>query len=233
MASPPSIVSSSPARTESATGSLSVAERLAYAVTYAVNPLVMPVIALGMVAAWSPAPTGEVLLITATAAVFFAVIPAAYLFHLSRSGRISSVEIRSRKQRIRPLFMGALLLVPGVVAVGAVASTTQMLMLGLAATFVINALLVGIITVWWKISIHASAVAGVVALVVGMIPFPFIHVDASTLALAMSGSIAALAAVMWSRVRLDAHSRAEVAVGAIFGMLITWVELYFITSLLP
>ena len=122
---------------------------------------------------------------------------------------------------------------PGVVAVGAVASTTQMLMLGLAAAFVINALLVGIITVWWKISIHASAVAGVVALVVGMIPFPFIHVDASTLAVVMSGSIAALAAVMWSRVRLDAHSRAEVAVGAIFGMLITWVELYFITSLLP
>lgn len=210
-----------------------MSERLAYAITYAVNPLVMPVVALGVVAAWSPAPMGEVLLITTAAAVFFAIIPGAYLLHLSRSGRISSVEIRSRKQRIRPLFTGALLLVPGVVAVGAVASTTQVLMIGLAAAFVINALLVGIITVWWKISIHASAAAGVVALWVGMIPFPFIHVEASTLAIAMSGSILALAAVMWSRIRLDAHSRAEVAVGAIFGMLITWVELYFITSLLP
>src|SRR5690625_5881836 len=107
----------------------------------------MPVIALGMVAAWSPAPTGEVLLITATAAVFFAVIPAAYLFHLSRIGRILSVEIRSRKQRILPLFMGALLLVPGVVSVGAVASTTQMLMIGHAAIFVITSLLVAIISI--------------------------------------------------------------------------------------
>ena len=207
-------------------------ERLAYLVTYAANPLVMPVVAISAVAAWSPAPPAEAWLIASTALLFFAVIPGAYLLQLARRGRIASIEIRSREQRIRPLFFGALLIVPGVVAIGAAASTMPALLFGLAASLALNAFLVGFITLWWKISIHAAAAAGVLGLFVGMVPFPLVDAGSSSLMVSTVAAVLILTAVMWSRIRLDAHSIAEVAVGAIFGVLITLVELYFLSMIL-
>ena len=139
-------------------------------------------------------------------AVFGAmVIVGVYLVHGVRTGRLSHIDVSRREER------GTFY----VVAMGAMAAATAVLhftgaprgaVFGVACTFVLLAV-ASIVNRWIKASLHV-AFAIVAAGIVGIgAPIPF------ALLLIIS------AAVAWSRLALDRHTRAEVVVGAILGAL--------------
>lgn len=139
-------------------------------------------------------------------AVFGAmVIVGVYLVHGVRTGRLSHIDVSRREERGTFYF----------VAMGAMAAATAVLhftaaprgaVFGVACAFVLLAV-ASVVNRWIKASLHV-AFAIVAAGIVGIgAPIPF------ALLLFIS------AAVAWSRLELDRHTRAEVVVGAVLGAL--------------
>ncbi|WP_377247322.1 hypothetical protein [Phytohabitans kaempferiae] len=141
------------------------------------------------------------------AVLFTAAVPYAIVGVAVRRGQLTDHHIGVREQRRAPLLLGLLSCLAGLAALawlGAprplVAAVTVILVVGVVVTAVNQV---------WKLSVHAATAAAsaqmlVVAFGRWMVPF-----------------FAVVALIAWSRVRLDAHSPAQVAVGAIAGALLT------------
>ncbi|WP_229075661.1 phosphoesterase PA-phosphatase [Actinoplanes sp. DH11] len=139
-------------------------------------------------------------------ALFAAVIPLGYVLHGVRSGRFTDHHIPERADRRIPLLFGTASLICGLlllIALGAPRDVLALLVAGGAGLAVFAA-----VTHWWKMSIHAGVAAGTVAALT-----------------AVHGPIALLGVPLvllgcWARVKLTAHTRAQVVVGALVGALI-------------
>lgn len=141
------------------------------------------------------------------AALFFGVIPFGYVLHGARSGRWRDHHIGAREQR-KPVFvftlasmlLGLLVLLTG----GAPRD-----LLAFLAVLLIEATLALLLTLAWKVSIHAwVSTIGATALVL-------VYGGAAWLLWPI------LAGVGWSRVELEDHTLAQVVVGAILGVATT------------
>ncbi|MEU7902731.1 phosphoesterase PA-phosphatase [Actinoplanes sp. NPDC049118] len=139
-------------------------------------------------------------------ALFAAGIPLAYVLRGVRTGRLTSHHIPEREHRRLPLLFGigsVAVGLPALVLLGAPRDVPALMAAGGAGLLVFAA-----VTHWWKMSIHAGVAAGTVATLV-----------------AVYGPIALLGAPLallagWSRVRLSAHTTAQVVAGALVGALI-------------
>ena len=140
-------------------------------------------------------------------ALFAAGIPLAYIVRGVRQGRFTDHHLPEREHRRVPLLFGI-----GSVAVGLVVlllldaprDVLALLAAGAAGLIVFAA----VTHWWWKMSIHAGVAAGTVAVLASVY-----------------GGTALWAAPLvpligWARVRLSAHTVAQVVAGAIAGALI-------------
>jgi membrane-associated phospholipid phosphatase len=158
------------------------------------------------------------LLLMATCIAFGTMVPLVMMYQLTKRGLISDFNVSERQQRTRP-FVGA--------AVSYLAGSGVLLLLN-APTIIIalmlcyacNTLIMLLITLRWKISIHASGIAGPTT--------------------ALVYSIGAWAAVFfillipvgWARVRLKAHTPWQVFAGALVTAIVTWLQLKIYFSIL-
>jgi membrane-associated phospholipid phosphatase len=78
----------------------------------------------------------------------------------------------------------------------------------------INTIIYGIITLWWKISIHCAGIAG--------------YLSATTLIFGPRHVILWLIIPLlcWSRIRVKAHTPLQTLVGAVLGGVLTWLEIW-------
>ncbi|MEU4687478.1 phosphoesterase PA-phosphatase [Actinoplanes sp. NPDC023714] len=139
-------------------------------------------------------------------ALFAAVIPLGYVLHGVRRGRLTNHHIPERADRRVPLLFGTASLVAGLLLLVVLGAPQEVLALlgaggcGLAVF--------ALVTHWWKMSIHAGVAAGTVAALtavygaVALLGVPFVLLGC------------------WARVRLTAHTPAQVVVGALVGALI-------------
>ncbi len=139
------------------------------------------------------------------------VVPMGYIAWLVARGEVSDYDLRIRAQRPRPYLMttacGAaswLLLTLG--------SAPPLLTL-LAGTLAVQAAVLMLITLTWKISLHTAAMASWLAV-----------------CLALFGSAAAplaglVLAVAWARVQLRRHTPWQTVAGALVGFLMTSASL--------
>ena len=139
-------------------------------------------------------------------AVFAAVIPLGYVLIGVRRGRLTDHHIPERADRRVPLLFGTASLAVGLLlllALGAPREVVALLAAGGAGLAVF-----AVVTHWWKMSIHAGVAAGTVTAltvvfgVVALVGVPFVVLGG------------------WARVRLTAHTPAQVVVGAVAGALI-------------
>ena len=154
----------------------------------------------------------------ATCLTFGTVVPLVIMLQLTKRGLISDFNVSERRERTRP-FVGA--------AASYLAGSGVLLFLG-APTIVIalmlcyagNTVIMLLITLRWKISVHASGVAG------------------PTTALVYSiGTWAAvffilLIPVGWARVQLKAHTPWQIFAGALVTAIATWLQLKIYFSIL-
>jgi hypothetical protein len=139
-------------------------------------------------------------------ALFAAGIPLAYVLRAVRQGRLTNHHIPEREQRRGPLLFGIGSVVIGLAALILLGAPRDIL--ALLAAGGVGLLVYALVTHWWKMSIHAGVVAGSVTTLVAVYG-----------PIALAGMpLVVLAA--WARVRLSAHTGAQVVVGAIVGALI-------------
>jgi hypothetical protein len=143
----------------------------------------------------------------ALAALFFGVIPFAYVLRGVRQRRWTDHHVGEREQR-KPVFvfsLGSMLLGLAILAVGEAPRD----LVAFLATLLIEAAIALGVTLAWKVSLHTWVSSiGATALVVVIGPWALLLWPVLT-------------AIGWSRVELHDHTKAQVAVGALLGTILT------------
>ncbi len=145
--------------------------------------------------------------------LLFAVpLPALYVMWKMRRGEITDFHIQVRAQRTKPYLM--ILLCTGLALIGMVLGHAPQLMILVAAAGWLQTAALFVITLWWKVSAHTAALAGISVLALGTL-------GASAWPLA-----AGVPLVAWSRVKLQRHTLSQTIVGSALGLLISIGALY-------
>jgi membrane-associated phospholipid phosphatase len=191
-------------------------ERIAQVVSAIFHPLVLPAIAFTALVIADPTQDLFRKLMIEGVAIFFSVILVpAYILFLKRKGLVDSADIIIREQRINPLLMGAASYFIGFLLLKILGASS--LIQGLMFCYATNTLLVVLITNWWKVSVHTTAMSG---------PLVVLAYQFGTLVLPLFGLIPLVGA---SRLILKRHTVAQVLVGAAIGVLMTalQIQLFF------
>ncbi len=133
--------------------------------------------------------------------IFLSIGPTIYIVRGVRRGEFTDVDVSLRTQRNRPFLFGISSAVLALIALYVLHAPKNL------QTIVLMTLISGIImfaiTLWWKISIHTSALAGSLAILTvlyGTIVLP---------------AFILLIALCWSRIVLRRHTLAQVIAGSL------------------
>lgn len=209
--------------------------RVANAVSYLLNPLVLPPVGFALVQGHFGAGVLEIAWTFAVSAVFFCVVPLLYLLGMIRQGRAESLEVRDRAQRMRPFLVGVGSYLVGIALLGATVRTALALVVSIATLFPVNTLLIVLINTRWKISVHMTSLAGFVSLLLFVALTVWRDLPAEAEIALTVASVAPLLLLlpllMWARVRVEAHTPGQVLAGVAFGLFVPLAELYVLVYL--
>jgi len=131
------------------------------------------------------------------AAVFASVLPYAIILRGVRRGRLSDKNISLREQRIKFGVVAITSILIGLAMLAAFDAPAEMV--ALLASIAVGVACGWVITLWWKISVHAAIAAG--AATVLMLVF----------GTALLAAWPLVALIAWSRVQVGDHTPAVVA----------------------
>jgi len=147
----------------------------------------------------------------ALAALFVGVLPYLVIRLLLRAGRITGDHhVPERRERALPIALALVSIVVGLVLLAALGAPAAVMTFGLVTVAVVVA--VGVVNLAWKLSGHAAVVA-TCAVVVLIAYGPW----------SLLVSVPVLLWTGWSRVRLGAHTPAQVVAGAATGAVLASV----------
>lgn len=193
--------------------SQSISQRVAVAVGYAVNPLILPPALFGAVLWWSGASFSETARAVGIVFILMTLLPLASLWWMVRTGRSESLAKVTQRERTRLYGFGILCTTAAVAALSAFVKTAASFVFGLGVAIAGTAALLALANLRWKISIHAAAVTGFVAVPASL---PLFIPDTAPVS-AVIWLLPFIPLVMWARVRTGSHSVGEVAAGAALG----------------
>ncbi|HHL52712.1 MAG TPA: hypothetical protein ENJ39_04995 [Flammeovirgaceae bacterium] len=150
-------------------------------------------------------------------------IPAISLYLLKATGQISSLRLYERQERLLPFFYVALLY-------GTTAwffSRQIMVTPAASALFILIAVLIfcaGFITLFWKISVHSLGMGGLCGslLAIGLAQ------PENSLFVVLLAVLLISGLVMAARLRLQAHTPAQVYVGFVLGVFISFMLIFWV-----
>ncbi|PPH44816.1 phosphoesterase PA-phosphatase [Rathayibacter sp. AY1C9] len=141
----------------------------------------------------------------ALAALFVGVVPYLVIRLLRRTGRIhGDHHVPDRRERALPIALALVSIAAGLVLLAVLGAPAAVTTFGVVTVAVVLA--VGVVNLVWKLSGHAAVVA-TCAVVVLIAYGP----------LSLLISVPIVLWVLWSRVRLGAHTPAQVLAGAAVG----------------
>lgn len=194
-------------------------------ITRILNPLIMPSITILILMFSGAQFTASIslegkwiipLLIAST--TFF--LPSIFFIIMLRKGFIKEVEIPERQERILPI------LITGVFFYATYHMLSRTMIHPIFAWYMLSATLLVvlclIITYFWKISIHMSAMGAMTGALIGIsLLFSLPLIPWILLAVILSGFVG------FARLRLEAHTQAQVYAGYLLG-LIVFIGLFLI-----
>ncbi|GAB3827475.1 hypothetical protein [Hymenobacter jeollabukensis] len=197
-------------------------DRLAYGLSVVLHPMLVPTyLVLLLCYGWpgrlpvsGVAPVPAALLLQAWALSFW--LPSLLIGLMARFGLISSVELPDRRQRTAPLLLAAGGFAAAAVLLASYAPQASLLS-RLFAGITVSVLLTTLITLWWKISAHGVGMGGASGLSLWLLTAPG---SGSAAPLTLLAVVLLAAAVGWARLRLRAHTRAQVLAGLGLGTVI-------------
>jgi membrane-associated phospholipid phosphatase len=167
-------------------------------------------VALALVVAWDSSPTAAMAVVWGTiAAVFASLLPYALILRGVWRGRLTDRNISLREQRIRFGLVAITSILFGLVLLAAFDAPAEMV--ALLASTAVGVACGWVITLWWKISVHAAIAAGA----------------ATVLVLVFGPALLAVwplvALIAWSRVQVGDHTPAQVLAGVVLGVVVNAV----------
>lgn len=177
-------------------------ERLARAVTDALAPAYL-VMGILLIIGWHSTKSLTGLAWGLLAALFCGGIPIAIILLGVKRGAWTDKHIKVRSQRTVPLAatMASVLVSIGILvswdAPRELFALVIAMLVGLAATMAV--------TIWWKVSVHTAVASGVVMIL------------SLAFGLPLAVLMLVVAAIGWSRVRLQDHTLAQTIAGAFIG----------------
>ena len=135
------------------------------------------------------------------------IVPTIHVLIMKHQGQTASMDIPEREKRITPFFTGILVYSIALIILWIIDAPKPILILMWAYAF--NTIVATIITKYWKISIHGMALGGPLA-ALGMTISPLYF-----------WFVPLVAPMAYSRVKLNAHTTAQVIAGFILGFLLT------------
>jgi len=201
--------------------------RFAHFLSAVLHPLLMPTFLFGLLLfrvptvlgldAFSPSLRLSILVLVFVGTF---MVPSLLIYYLYRSGYVSSLQLTTLADRRLPYFLSAL-----VYFITAYLFTFQMQGLSTLApeigiiigSIAVSILFVGIISLSWQISAHGVGIGGVVGVIGSlMLKFGLTDLFVPLLLLVMlSGFVAS------ARLRLNAHTPAQVGAGLALGLLVS------------
>ena len=142
------------------------------------------------------------------------LLPIITLFLLQKKGLISDLDASIKEERITPLLLGIGYAVLGFLLLHI--QEANMLIKGLMFCTITNTIVILLITRYWKISIHAMGISGLLSVL-------WIHGIEYALIMFII-----LFLVAFSRVILKAHNVAQVTIGSILGLTLTFIQIHLL-----
>jgi len=177
--------------------------RLARVLTDVFAPLPTVAVLLIVMAAHSAPTAAEAVRAGLVAAFFVSVVPVLYIMRGVRRHRLSDHHVSVRQQRPIVLLVAIVSVMAGLGVLRAIGAPQELVALvGAMVAGLVGSLLV---TLVWKISVHAAVTAGAVVILV-------LVFGPALLALAV-----VVVLVCWSRLELGSHTISQVVVGSAFG----------------
>jgi membrane-associated phospholipid phosphatase len=178
--------------------------RLAHLVSIVLAPSTISLPFILLVALYHASNVREALLYALLTLFFLSIGPLLYIVLGVKLGKLSDVDVSHRSERYGPFLFGISSVVLGLLALLRLQGP-QDLQTVLIITAVSGVIMM-VITLWWKISIHASSMGG-----------------AATVLTALYGSIMLptfllLVLVSWSRVALRRHTVLQVVAGSLLSI---------------
>jgi membrane-associated phospholipid phosphatase len=186
----------------------SYADRLARGVSVVGAPPVMMLPVAGL-ASWHVADGEGVAASAVTLVVTTALLPTLFVYAAYLGGLISSPDLPRRSERLQPALFTTLCAVAAYPLLRSVGAPPLFLQLDVALA--LQMALLGLVTIWWKISYHAAGAAGL-ALVALSIGDPAVAIPL----------LAVPAVVGWARIRLGRHTPGQVAAGWLSALPVLW-----------
>jgi small basic protein len=192
--------------------------RLANLISNIFNPLLIPTIAVGILFQQNVffvlrLPEAFKMYFLATIFVATFVLPILVVYIYYRMGLISNMNIPNRKERIGPLVSVAIIYVFTYLMIrnNQISAIFNVFAFG-AAALIVTAM---IISRFWKISIHMLAVGGMLGLFIGLTWVGLIHNPGLISALIILSGLVGSA-----RLKLNAHTQAQVYAGLFTGIIV-------------
>lgn len=199
---------------------------LAYALSVALYPLFVSTYIM-LLFCWVfshavlPLPASYWLLSTGGTLLFTCLLPLIILGVMIKMGRVSNLDVTDRKERTIPYIytMGCigcwcfflhLIRMPQYIVWSAVATLVVLI-------------IVMLITLRWKISVHLSSMGGAVAMIMGIMMHCGIYRPSVVILLLGLSWL-----LMLARIRLNAHTPAQTVAGFLLGLIIVLIPNIFI-----
>lgn len=186
-------------------------EKLASQISFVVNPLLITLATfIPLILKFGGDQRWNLFYVTA---FFGSVLPMVGVYALLKKGIISDVYATERTERFVPFLASIVSYLLGTIVlvyIQAPASITALM-----ATYILNGIVLVVITLKWKISIHASGVTSPVTGLVYLLGSRLLPLFLLFLPVA------------WARLELKAHSRWQLTMGALISGVLTWFQMGF------
>ncbi|AWR95123.1 hypothetical protein [Acidianus brierleyi] len=150
--------------------------------------------------------------------IFYGIMPYIMVYFLKIKGKVSNIFVTERKER--PLMFALTyplyLIVPFLLYL----DNTRNIVTYLSICYAFNTLLLAIITLKFKISLHESSIAGIVSAVIYIFGFTYVFLLFLPLIVGIS------------RIKLKQHTLAQVFFAFVFITFLTVTELYLYYNIL-
>ena len=186
-------------------------QKLASGLSAALNaPLITLVTFIPFIIAYAKE---NALLLAGITSLFGCFLPLAMVYMLLKLDLIKDFYAYEKDTRFIPFLWTTLFYLLGVLSLIYVDSPPAVT--ALMACYFVNGLVLMIITLKWKISIHASGITG---------PFTALIYQLGSTMLPL---LLLVIPVAWARVELKAHTIRQVTAGAILSSMLTWIQMSF------
>lgn len=139
-------------------------------------------------------------------ALFVCILPLAYVLVLIKLGRVTDHHVSDRRQRPALLLLALISVLAGLVVLQVIRGPVSVSLMIIA--LIGGIAILAVVSAFWKMSGHASAIAAAAVIVVMMFGPGWLPL------------LVIVPAVGWSRVVLRAHTLGQVVAGSLFGAIV-------------